>query len=90
MMSNTMTSDWKAKLSPRAKGRVQIAMNKSDNETDFNEEVKNPGIPSGDLLTKKEFSMTGNFPAQRNFGLQSQDKNRQTVYNNGGKSVSPH
>jgi len=49
--------------------------------------VKKMGIPKGDLSTKKEMSMTGNFPAQRNFALQSGgDQNRMTVYNNGGRS----
>lgn len=86
-MNNTMTSDWKSKQSPRTKGRVQIAL-QTDKGMDSNDEdmgLKRKGIPKGDLLTKKEMSMTGNFPAQRNFALQSgSDQNRMTVYNNGG------
>ena len=63
-MSNTQTTDWKNKLSPRAKGRVQIAMNtETATEFDNEEEVRNPNIPQGDMSHKKEFSMTGNFPA---------------------------
>ena len=37
-MNNTMTSDWKINQSPRARGRIQIAM-PAENTTEFNEEV---------------------------------------------------
>ena len=75
-MNNTMTSDWKSKLSPRARGRIQIAL-PAGTDTDFNpaDEATTAGgdargvPPTENLVTKKEFAQTGNFPARGiNFG----------------------
>ncbi len=39
-MNNTATSEWKSKLSPRARGRIQIALpTENGTGTDFNMEV---------------------------------------------------
>ena len=87
-MNNTMTTEWKTGLSPRAKNRIQIAL-PTDNTTDYNEvpAANRPDAntgPTGDLTTKKEFAQTGNFPARlKNFGLHSGGDKRKTVYNNG-------
>lgn len=36
VLNQTMTSDWKSKMSPRGRGRIQIAMpSNSDNATDY-------------------------------------------------------
>ena len=93
LMNNTMTSDWKSKLSPRARGRIQIALPTDDN-TEFNpaDEATTVGgdargIPATEnLAVKKEFAQTGNFPARGiNFGRlnSGEDKHRKTSYNNG-------
>ena len=75
-MHDTTTSEWKTKLSPRAKGRVQVAL--PTDESDYQE----PGQPGGDLGTKKEFSRTGNFPPRmKKFGLNSGGDKRK-MFNN--------
>ena len=56
------TTEWKSKLSPRARGRLQVALPESENLKNF------PG--QKDLSIKKEFAMTSNFNDRvTNFGL---------------------
>lgn len=72
-MNNTQTSDWKSKLSPRARGRIQIAL-PTDNQTDIEAASRDGGahVPiNEDLKLKKEFAQTGGFPARGKFGLPS-------------------
>ena len=81
-MNATMTSEWKSKVSPRGRGRVQVALPTDGNTTEFEQVSKQGGVQAvGDMSTKKEFSQTGNFPARmKSFGLQSGGDKRQTVY----------
>ena len=57
-MNNTQTSDWKSKLSPRARGRIQIALPGENAASDFNQDVADVDstMPAGDLTIKKEFA----------------------------------
>ena len=85
-MNNTMTSDWKSKQSPRARGRIQIAM-PAENSTDLNEEegqAKQSTRTAVEISTLKEFNRTGTFPERmRSLGLNSgSDKYRKSVYAN--------
>ena len=66
LRQDTSTSDWKSKLSPRARGRIQVAL-PTDNTTDYIladnvSNVPKVNMPKGDLSIKKEFAKTGNFP----------------------------
>ena len=72
-MNATMTSEWKSKLSPRGRGRIQVALPTDGETTDFDKASKVHQVPGGgDMSIKKEFSQTGNFPARmKSFGLQS-------------------
>ena len=101
LMNNTQTSDWKSKLSPRARGRIQIALPGENTASDFNQETgadNDSTMPAGDLSIKKEFAQTGNFPPRKqnsNFGIATQprgDQLRKTVYNQGntGSKVTPN
>ena len=88
LRQDTSTSDWKSKLSPRARGRIQVAL-PTDNTTDYMladnvSNVPKANMPKGDLSIKKEFAKTGNFPPRmQSLGLRSgEDKKRTTVYNN--------
>lgn len=76
-MNATMTSDWKSKLSPRGRGRIQVALPTDEDTTDFDQGSKQGVLAVGDMSIKKEFAQTGNFPARmKSFGLHSGDKNR--------------
>lgn len=69
-MNVTMASEWKTGLSPRARGRMHIALpTDNDNTTDYHEvgggiPMKQSGVPASDLSFRKEFAQTGNFPAR--------------------------
>lgn len=94
-MNNTATSEWKSKLSPRARGRIQIALpTENATGTDFNMEVASRDdriADNHDLKLKKEFAQTGNFPAKKRKGLHSgEDQHRVGAYNNATQArVSP-
>ena len=47
----TMTSEWKSKMSPRARGRVQVALPTDGDTTDYDK------VPiQADMSIKKEFA----------------------------------
>ena len=39
-MNATMTSEWKSKLSPRGRGRIQVALPTDEDTTDFDQGSK--------------------------------------------------
>ena len=80
-MNNTSTTEWKSKLSPRARGRIQIAL-PTDDTTEFNVESASRKDEQALNLQKKQFAQTGTFstPSQ-NMGLNfGSEKQRKTVY----------